>query len=45
MRSWGRGCAFEIDVMAKADVEKLIQYSKEHDNSKKFSFFLGIVLT
>ena len=31
--------------MAKADVEKLILYSKEHDNSKKFSFFLGIVLT
>lgn len=34
MRSWGRGCAFEIDVMAKADVEKLIQYSIEHDSKE-----------
>lgn len=33
-KSWGRGCAFKIDVIAKADVEKLILYSKEHDSKE-----------
>ena len=36
VRLWGRGCVFKIYVMEKADVEKLIQYSKEHDSKESY---------